>query len=233
MPRLNSRKRKSKKKRSRKRNQSGSGIFKVFHNKIYKKPIPLSSMNKKKLKKLVTETLKEGQIIHGNKVPFKNAEDYIQHFIYKFENYLNEIINKNRLRIGKKKLKRKIKIDLDVNKIDTWMMVEGLASFLVTYGLISNVVKKKDPTSVAFATSITPITGLMTYYWIEGIYKNLFGLEQHIPKYLADAWNNDDLHPASTNKITQKFVRKTIIELTKKSRKNLKKNMKKLESKSK
>ena len=231
MARLNSRKRKSKrksrKKRSRKRNQKGGAIDVKMMNKDGSPSFNLeNNLDNKKIKKMALETLKEGQTIQGNKVPFKNAEDYIQHFLFKLENYMSEYYKK---KYNEKDSKKIIFKDRKFNFKDDGVRLGVIAtSIFTTYVSLKKSFKRKKLT---FAASLTPVMVFLGYVFTEGLYKEFFGNAQNIPKYVADAWNNDDLHPSSTDKITQKFVKETIIKLTKDSREIYEKHQKELQEK--
>ena len=231
MPRLNSRKRKSKrksrKKRSRKRNQKGGAIeVKIWDKKNldWRSTTYRKSFNNKKIKNMALETLKEGQNIHGHKVPFKNAEDYIQHFIFKLENYLSEIIKKqypddkkfdHKLVFKERKLKGKDGVRAGVALAELW----------ASYQVLKGSIKKKKLSGFEI---FTPLAMYVSYMLTKDLYKEFFGKEQNIAKYVAEAWNNDDLHPSSTDKITQKFVKETMFKLTKESREQMEEHIENL-----
>jgi hypothetical protein len=260
MSRLNSRKRKSRRKkspkrRSRKRNQKGGDTVKV-------KMEYFKNVTEKEIKKIVKDTLDEGQIIGGHKVPFKNAEDYIQHFSFKFSEFIKKKWNKehkNSKLIGKFKAFQNRRTSVKSGLIS---LGKGTIPIVISILLWNKVILQKGVSKklnennpnrkkdgyIYEQEGINSKTGLYedgyfkyskTHQDLTAIASGVMGgyslvqlligsseLFDHyhdnpaikmILRTVTNGWNNDDLHLSSTDKITQKFVKKTLIKLAKHS----------------
>ena len=70
---------KKRRKTLKKRSQKGKGM-------IAGKYFP----NETEIKSLAKKILKDGKEIYGNRLPFKNPDDYIEHFLVKFNKFAHE-----------------------------------------------------------------------------------------------------------------------------------------------